>query len=403
MAKKRFWKNKRGLNKKGRKGTRKFPIGKFIRDGVYLFVALTIMFLIIWILSSYNDIRDLEFGDNFSEGFAADVLEAPYREKEIFTLFIICDWEDASRPQARAVTVMQIDRNAAEIKLISLHPDMYFRPYEYGELVANRHENSLVRIRDLMVVGELQSPPVPVAYSFYQIQELLALRFDGYLYIGKPQLEILDRLSSEELPEEALESSSSYEEWAGELNDYWLRVFNGISFIDVIKNKGHLSQLETSMDVQDFYFFLSDFKDIEQDSIHTVEINEDSIVEVINEQGNTVDLVTQAAVDDALKDFVGDMKIDREQARMEIFNGSGVNGLGSRYGRWIGHLGIDVIRVGTAPGNQEQTVIYVTDKEEFSYTLSKIKRLWEGEVSVVEGRPEFLTTGDVILVLGMDF
>jgi hypothetical protein len=403
LAKKRFWKNKRGLNKKKGKGAGKFPIGKFVRNGIYLLAALAIMFLGIWISSSYNDISELEFEDNFSEGFSADVLETPYREKEIFTLFIVCDWEEASRPQARAVTVMQIDRNAAEIKLISLHPDMYFRPYEYGELVANRHENSLVRIRDLMVVGELQSPPVPVAYSFYQIQELLAIRFDGYLYVGKSQLEVLDRLSGEKLPKVALESSSSYEEWAGELNDYWLRVFNSISFIGVVSNRGHLSKLETSMDVQDFYFFLSDFKDVEQDSIHTVEIKEDSIAEVINEQGNTVDLVTQGAVDDALKDFVGDMKIDREQARMEIFNGSGINGLGSRYGRWIGHLGIDVIRVGTAPGNQEQTVIYVTDKEEFSYTLSKIERLWEGEIKVVEGRPEFLTTGDVILVLGMDF
>jgi len=92
----------------------------------------------------------------------------------------------------------------------------------------------------------------------------------------------------------------------------------------------------------------------------------------------------------------------REQARIEILNGTSTAGFGARYERWIRHLGGDVIRVKNAPSTTEKSVIYVTDADEYGYTVGRIAGLWE-EVEIREGRPDFITTGDVIIVLGMDF
>jgi hypothetical protein len=45
----------------------------------------------------------------------------------------------------------------------------------------------------------------------------------------------------------------------------------------------------------------------------------------------------------------------------------------------------------------------VTDRDEFRYTLDKIIGLWGNDLNIIEGRPDFITTGDIIVVLGLDF
>jgi hypothetical protein len=406
MAKKTFWQNRIKSNRKESKKESSWNWGKLFKIILVAAVALGVFLGVKQVISIYREYKEFEFSHELSKEFEDKQVQQDnntYNNSDTFSILVLQDWEGGKRSKLNAVSIIQIDKNEPEARVISIHPDLHFKPYEYGNKLRSRHDGDLVRIADLMVIGDLQSSPIPLYYPYYQIEELMALDFDGYLYIDNVNINLITEVSGKHLPRQELEQSDGFEVWAEIVNNYWISVFSEIKLIRVIQNRQQLHMLETNMTLNEWYGFIRDFKEIESDNKRSITISEDYLLTTVDEKGDTVNLVTQAAIDETLLDFVGDSKVDREQARMEIFNGSGINGLGGRYGRWVKHLGIDVIRIGTAPGKQEKTVVYTTDKEEFKYTLEKLKGLWDGEVEIKEGRPEFMTTGDIILVIGMDF
>ncbi|HVX92572.1 MAG TPA: LytR C-terminal domain-containing protein, partial [Candidatus Dojkabacteria bacterium] len=111
------------------------------------------------------------------------------------------------------------------------------------------------------------------------------------------------------------------------------------------------------------------------------------------------------AFDQALNqyiDTVAPRKVSTEQVKVEIYNASVLNGLAYRYARKIGNSGINVIRFESSPKNYDNTVIYVPKLEGFKNSLELLEKIIGGKYTVVEGRPDFITTGDIIIILGND-
>jgi hypothetical protein len=396
-----FWKNKI-INKESdsKKNKKTKRIIRIILGVVGLFFIITATYRGY---SLYNSLKETEFSNEFANNFEEVNTYRPYNSQEVFTVLAIYDWEIDDRLQVNAVSVIQVDKNAPEIRIISFHPDLYFRPYEYGNIVSSRHNNEIVKVKNLMTLGNLEVTPIPLTYTYYQMQELMAIKFDGYIFIDSTAEDTINDITQHSLPKEALQNSSDYANWAETMNNYWLESLRNVSLLRVLAVKGHLPLIKSNLTFEDWVFLIKDVNNIESDAVLNIKFEDAALIEVVDERGEIVDLLTEDAIDDVMVDFTGDIKVEREQCRVEVFNGSGVNGLGGRYGRWIDHLGVEVIRIGTAPGLQEKTVIYTTDKDEFDYTLNKIQKLWGEEIEIKQGRPDFLTTGDVIVVLGMDF
>ena len=97
-----------------------------------------------------------------------------------------------------------------------------------------------------------------------------------------------------------------------------------------------------------------------------------------------------------------DRELERERVRVEIYNGSGMSGYASQYARRIRNSGCEVVRFDNAPTIQDKTEFYVPKPKEFDYSLKVIFELFPGSYEIIEGRPPFMTTGDVVIILGTD-
>lgn len=97
-----------------------------------------------------------------------------------------------------------------------------------------------------------------------------------------------------------------------------------------------------------------------------------------------------------------------ELAQIEIFNGTNINKLAEFYKRWFEHLGIDVLRIENASSaikeSCEKSTVYIPrGVSAYPVTSNIVKNVLEQngmqEISIVEDRPEFINTGDLVILL----
>jgi hypothetical protein len=60
------------------------------------------------------------------------------------------------------------------------------------------------------------------------------------------------------------------------------------------------------------------------------------------------------------------------------------------------------VRYENAPSTSDRTVVYVSNKENYRNSLAIVTEILSGSFDLVEGRPAFMTTGDIVVVLGKD-
>ncbi|MBN2100290.1 LytR C-terminal domain-containing protein [Candidatus Dojkabacteria bacterium] len=371
-----------------------------LRILIVVVLITSISSVVYWFYHRVSDLNDLEFSQTLEDSYDFDYEPLGYNKNEVFTLLILVDLEDDGRTKVDDFVVIQIDSNSQEAFVFSFHPDIYFYLYEYS---GSYESVEISRVRDLPVVGDLHDPPRPVSYTYHQLQEFLAIRFNGYILIKGDLSKDFNRFGNAEALGDTLKSDMSYEAWAKENNEYWINFINTLSIFGALANKDKIPELESNLEVTDLYGFVRGFKDISLSDVESVYLKTEDLTEVIDERGDQVTFLSETKLDEALGNHVRDIEMEREQARVEVFNGSGVGGLGARYKRWLEHLGADVIRVGNASGDWDRSVIYVTKSGEFDYTMDRIQSLWEKDVEIREGRPDFVTTGDIIVILGADF
>jgi hypothetical protein len=110
-------------------------------------------------------------------------------------------------------------------------------------------------------------------------------------------------------------------------------------------------------------------------------------------------------VDEVIAAIFVDLEILTEQARIEVFNAAGVNGLASKVKRNLENQGANIVKYGNYNQNLEDSIVYVLNKDidAFDKTLKAIRRLigtknLEIQTDGYEGN----YTGDIVLILGKD-
>ena len=101
-------------------------------------------------------------------------------------------------------------------------------------------------------------------------------------------------------------------------------------------------------------------------------------------------------------DSMIDRQLERERVRVEVYNGSGMSGYAGQYARRIRNSGCEVVRFDNAPQEYESTKFYIPKPNDFKYSFKVIQELFPGTYEIVEGRPSFMTTGDIVIILGED-
>jgi hypothetical protein len=95
-------------------------------------------------------------------------------------------------------------------------------------------------------------------------------------------------------------------------------------------------------------------------------------------------------------------EVERERVNVEVYNASNVSGLASEYARKIRHTGCRILRYDNAPNVYDHTVIYIPEPEGYINSLELIRDVVGENIEIKYERPSFITTGDIVLVLGRE-
>lgn len=94
--------------------------------------------------------------------------------------------------------------------------------------------------------------------------------------------------------------------------------------------------------------------------------------------------------------------VEQERVNVEVYNASDISGLASEYARKIRHTGCRILRFDNSPSIYAESVIYIPEPEEYPSSLGLVRDVVGESVEVRNERPSFITTGDIVVVLGMD-
>jgi hypothetical protein len=263
-----------------------------------------------------------------------------------------------------------------------------------------------------------------ISYVFGEIETIFGIPINSYIWVDRTAREFTDKVFGEVA---YVDDSSEYMQ----------------NFVDSI---GLFDLLTSSKELEDSLISVEDGEESEREmGIHTnlsaIEIYDivkrisshmdTDIMEVIDlseegayrngalESGYPVLLLNVNEFDNMLEDHFQVLRsrtVEKEQAKIEVFNSSSVGGLAGNIGRHVTNNGLSLLRAGNSPVGIDTTTIFVTNLEKYGHSVNMVKAyleralywssLVEGEsvndidVRVVTGRPSFLTTGDIVVVIG---
>lgn len=354
-----------------------------------------------FVMDQKASLEQMEFSTGLQEGLPESKKQVHFDEDMPFTLLIASADLQEKKWMVNSVTIMRYSPGQA-LNLLSLHPMVHMRLLSSYRGITMTYPVSEAALRDIMVIGDLQTPSMPIAVPVYELEELFALQIDGYLIVPGSRIEALASVAGvSDIPSFA-DETGSYTQWAQEWNSFFIDVLQGVSLFSVWRQRDMIPSILSNVEPSGVYAFARAVQELPDDAISPLVVSSDLLVRGVDERGGDVDMITTGALDSVLTGLERDERIEREQARIEVFNGTSIDGLGSRVERWIRHVGGEVIRVKNAPGRSQESVLYVTDADEYAYTVSRISGLFES-IRIVEGRPEFITTGDITVIIGIDF
>ncbi|MEI7578860.1 MAG: LCP family protein [bacterium] len=93
----------------------------------------------------------------------------------------------------------------------------------------------------------------------------------------------------------------------------------------------------------------------------------------------------------------------KEQAGVEVLNGSGIGGLANSRARWITNSGGRVVHFGNSIEESNETLIYVIDKEKYPATLNELNKVFNNKAKLVREEYKYKHFGDIVVVVGKEY
>src|SRR4030042_6801802 len=134
--------------------------GRLMRLVTLVFVLTIVAVGIYLINGGLRDLESLSFSTGNQEGFANDDRELSFREGDVFTvLLLLTDASDADKSKIENFAVVRINQEENSAIVFSMNPEVYFYPTGYIGNTDFSVGVDRIRIKDLMVVGQLNTPP----------------------------------------------------------------------------------------------------------------------------------------------------------------------------------------------------------------------------------------------------
>jgi len=303
-------------------------------------------------------------------------------------LFVIQNSKDSISGAYMVVTNNRSHRSM----VFHIPSDVYIDDYT-GKL------DTIISIGDLGYTGNLVEKSKWHEYIIWQVQSALALRLDSYVFINEEGFKML---------------SSSKDGLGGNPESQFKRLLEVFSYKEALINysqceafyqEGLLSNMNIP-EIQAFAREISQYDEASEENMIFVDIGEPKyLADDTLEAGKLVKKIKLNEIDSVTKDnldIIRTKDIVKEQVKVEVYNGSGISKVAGLYSRMIFNSGCQVLRYGNAPDVVPETVIYISDPELYDHSLKIVQGMFIISPEVIVGRPDFMTTGDIVVVLGED-
>ena len=250
-------------------------------------------------------------------------------------------------------------------------------------------------------------------FAIWQFEQLLGGNIDEYIWVT-PQARNAFTQNLKQSSEEAVYAQYYVNGFEANQEAFFLNVFaSKLGWFNLLKSSSQFRNSDAEMysSLPTLGGVISRFRQIQSGILssrpYLVDLSSSKYLSQ-QESSSGVGITSYVNVDEydvIWRDFIGNMldrELEKEQVRVEVYNGSGISGYASQYARKIMNSGCEVVRYDNSPALEEKTKFYVSKPENFKNSLNVILELFPGTYEIIEGRPSFMTTGDIVIILGKD-
>lgn len=424
-------KNKKTIKNKN-KSTSSWSIKSILRVLSLLLGVLVAVVAIhrIFLEGLYNitEVQNVKF-QNIVEIDGRESSAVWNEEEKINILMVGVDYRESGHKQISTLVIMQLYPETGENVLMYVPLDTYVDTDEYGT----------VPLKNLIIMGDFEAQDSGYSYAFETIEEKSALKFDRYFFYDTSILEdlmvlkggVTIRLPSEITVEDQSNKFqvAAFDENRVKLNSNSVLAYiddvsggegarqerqtlffegfvNSWSFLDIWR-MGNIADLlgeKTFSDMSSQEFVaVSKYLYRSKNALDTRLIETLDLEETITTEGEKVNLYGGLPLWEIWRENLLNDQVALELARVEVFNGSDIFRAASKYSSMMRNEGVDVIRINNAPTDSKDSYLYVQDEDRsYYYTISAIQKIFGEELEVVVGKTDFLSTGDLVVILGND-
>jgi hypothetical protein len=288
--------------------------------------------------------------------------------------------------------------------------NIYIPGWIYFSFAEEKFGNALT-VSNFRYAGEFLEDGRGVEYGVWQFEQMLGTKINNYVWIGDKEQSLYSDIFG------------NYKEIRGNFNynvddgdftndalllDSFLNVF---SVLDIPLHPGKVSEMgEGIISNRRYVDILSKISftkhELRGSEKHLIDLgNSEYLEEELSNMGGLAYHFNSSKYDGVFRGYLLDIldrELEKEQVRVEVYNGSGISGAAGQMARKIENSGCDVVRYENAPNMLDNTVLYIPDEDRFKNSIDVVKEVVDGNVEIINDRPTFMTTGDIVVVLGKD-
>lgn len=321
------------------------------------------------------------------------------------TMFVF-ELEEGEERTISSVYVLLTNKEKGNSIVIYIPGFVYFNGLE-------EDFGSPIPISSLRYAGEFLQEGMGVDYSLWQINQILGFRVHDYIWFTGQAGQVLNDVYGSEgnIKEKYKEA---YSNSGITLSDSYLKlhaISAQYSFIKTILGINAIKNIDqkvfSNLPFTSVLSRLGSFENTvkETDTLVLDLSSPDYSSEEFSDLGGQIRTINLPEYDKNLRrnyiDII-DREVERERVRVEVYNGSGASGEAGIYARRILNNGCDVVRFGNTPEPLERTQVYISDESEFNDSLKVVTEILFDRYEILEERPSFMTTGDIVVLLGAD-
>ena len=321
------------------------------------------------------------------------------------TMFVFEEGEEENRTIS-SVYVLLTNKEKGNSIVVYMPGFVYFNGLE-------ENFGSPIPISSLRYAGEFLHEGMGVDYSIWQINQILGFSVNDYIWFTTEASQTLHEVygSPDNIKEKYKEA---YSNSGVTLSDAYLKLHITSAQYTPVKTIWKVNAVK-DMDLQvlsnlSFVSVLSRLASFERTVVETNSLvldlsSPNYSSEELSDLGGQIRTINLSEYDkDLRRNYINviDREIEKERVRVEVYNGSNVAGKAGIYARKILNNGCDVVRFGNTPEPLERTQVYISDKSEFDDSFRVVAEVLFDRYEILEERPRFMTTGDIVVLLGSD-